>query len=566
MKYYEVRDIEDIKHNKEHFSYTMKGAFLICYNIFMKFLKPFLKWQVYICESEPKNMEKDLDMKLYNQYLENNETNAFEMLYLKYKDKLKYFIYNIVKDYDKAEDIVQETFMYILQNKIDDNYSFKFHIYLVAKSKALSYINTENRRSNITNKFLASEDEKIEKDVADLVIKQEEKGELLKAIDLIDEKYRNAIYLVKIEGLSCNETSEILGESVQSIKNHIHRGKNQLRKILIKKGFDEMSKLSKIVVIVLCLFLISGIVYAATYYITNVWKEPVKFNYEEEVIVTENDKQEALAEEVAITKAKEILEKLGYEDITFKEAELVKYPDRSEMRWDMMFENGVAVDLDAYTGRFKGFSDTSIDDMKVKSTFNKEQAEEAVKEMYNELNLGYGEEYILVEMDKVLIEDESPLWRAYFCKIYDGIINNYESIRLTIIPETKQLWGLNVFDYKTENNPQKIDKNTAIQIAKTKAKEIRNGNEDIKEILAELTFEKMNPFIYSLEQYIEKQETEEQGTKIQTTDDIVSYRTEQLVRKVWSVRIKYNNEEFADEMKFYVDAEAGEIIGGDATK
>lgn len=47
-------------------------------------------------------MEKDLDIKLYNEYL-NGEKDAFELLYNKYKDKVQYFVYNIVRDYQKAE-------------------------------------------------------------------------------------------------------------------------------------------------------------------------------------------------------------------------------------------------------------------------------------------------------------------------------------------------------------------------------------------------------------------------------------------------------------------------------
>lgn len=49
-------------------------------------------------------MEKDLDTKLYNEYL-NGEKEAFELLYNKYKNKIQYFIYNIIKDYEKSEDI-----------------------------------------------------------------------------------------------------------------------------------------------------------------------------------------------------------------------------------------------------------------------------------------------------------------------------------------------------------------------------------------------------------------------------------------------------------------------------
>lgn len=217
-------------------------------------------------------MKKDIDMELYNDYIKNDETKAFEILYIKYRDKIKYFIYNIIGDYDKAEDITQETFTYILQNKIKNNYSFKFHIYLVAKSRAISYINTEKRRNNIKDKYLVKEDELIYQDITDIIIKRDKQKEILKAIELIDEKYRNAIYLVKIEGLSCKETAEILGESIQNIKNYIHRGKKQLKKQLTKEGgINEMNKSLKTFMIVLFIgILLSGAVYATIRIIENI--------------------------------------------------------------------------------------------------------------------------------------------------------------------------------------------------------------------------------------------------------------------------------------------------------
>jgi len=214
-------------------------------------------------------MDKELDMKLYNDYL-NGDVSAFEMLYLKYKDKIKYFVFNIVKDYDKAEDITQETFTYILQNRVRDDCSFKYYIYLIAKSRAITYMNTEKRRNDIAKKYLSKEDEKIEKDVADIISKQEEKRELLKAIDMLNENYRNAIYLVKIEGLSCKEVAEILDISLQNVKNLIHRGKKELRKILIRKGFEDMNRSMKTFIIVLLVgLLLSGAVYAAVKIIEN---------------------------------------------------------------------------------------------------------------------------------------------------------------------------------------------------------------------------------------------------------------------------------------------------------
>ncbi len=209
-------------------------------------------------------MEKDLDKKLYNDYL-NGEKEAFEILYNKYKNKIEYFIYNIVKDYQKAEDITQETFIYVIQHQMRENSSFKYYIYLVARSKALNYINVEKRRNEITEKYFANDNEQIEKDVLDIITAEESKKELLELIELLDERYKNAIYLVNIEGLSYEETSKILGETLQNTKNLIHRGKKQLRKILLKKGFNEMNKVLKIFVIIICTTIaLSGIVYATT--------------------------------------------------------------------------------------------------------------------------------------------------------------------------------------------------------------------------------------------------------------------------------------------------------------
>lgn len=152
---------------------------------------------------------KDLDLELYNKYM-NGEKEAFETLYNKYKNKIQYFTFNIVKNYEKAEDITQEVFIYILQNKVRENCSFKYYIYLVARSRAYNYINQEKRRTEINEKYSLLDFEEIQKDISDLIEKQEGEKELTEAINMLDDKYKNAIYLTKIEGLSYKETAEIL--------------------------------------------------------------------------------------------------------------------------------------------------------------------------------------------------------------------------------------------------------------------------------------------------------------------------------------------------------------------
>ena len=223
-------------------------------------------------------MNKDLDMKLYNEYL-NGDKEAFELLYNKYKNKIQYFICNIIKDYQKAEDITQEVFIYILQNKVREDCSFKYYIYLVAKSRAINYINMEKRHTDLNEKYVFPEAEEIQKDVSEIIIKEETKKELKEAIDKLDDKYKNAIYLTKIEELSYNETAQILDETIENTKVLVHRGKKELRKILLKKGFDEMNKSLKVILIVILVgALLSGVVYAGTVIYNNYIKNNTNHN------------------------------------------------------------------------------------------------------------------------------------------------------------------------------------------------------------------------------------------------------------------------------------------------
>lgn len=203
----------------------------------------------------------NLDEKLYQDY-KKGEKEAFEHLYNKYKNKIQYFIYNIIKDEGKAEDIAQETFIYVLQHPKREGYSFKYYIYLIAKSRAINYINTEKKRNEINEKYLSKE-ETVENDIYEIIAKKEKQREIIEAINQLDDKYKNAIYLVNIEGLSYKETAKILDESIPNTKTIIHRGKKELKKILIERGYTEKKKVIKTLVAVVCSILIlSGIVYA----------------------------------------------------------------------------------------------------------------------------------------------------------------------------------------------------------------------------------------------------------------------------------------------------------------
>ena len=292
-------------------------------------------------------MEKDIDKKLYYDYL-NGEKEAFELLYNKYKNRIEYFIYNIVKDYQKAEDLTQETFIYIIQNRMKENYSFKYYIYLVAKSRAINYVNVEKRREEIKEIYLPNNNEQIEKDVLEVITKEETKKEVLEAIEKLDEKYKNAIYLINIEGLSYKETSEILGETLQNTKNLVHRGKKQLRKILVKKGLDNMNKVSKILVMIIGISVIlTGVVYATTHIIKKINK-----NHN----ITINPTYESTLDENTINNLwigtldlawKDLEEKIGKNKIELKEnIEIANKLNESKFSKDMLDSKDYTINVE----------------------------------------------------------------------------------------------------------------------------------------------------------------------------------------------------------------------------
>ena len=74
-----------------------------------------------------------------------------------------------------------------MQNKMKENSSFKYYIYLIAKSKALNYINKEKRRKEIDEQYMVNENEYVEKDVLDIITRQETKKVLLDSINELED-------------------------------------------------------------------------------------------------------------------------------------------------------------------------------------------------------------------------------------------------------------------------------------------------------------------------------------------------------------------------------------------
>jgi len=388
-------------------------------------------------------MEKNLDEKLYNAYL-SGEKQAFEYIYNKYKSKIEYFIYNIVKDYQKAEDLTQETFIYVMQNKLQEGSSFKYYIYLVAKSKAFNYINVEKRRYEINKQYVLNANEEVSNDILEEIMKEETKNEVLKGIDELDEKYKNAMYLVNIEGLSYEETAKILDETLSNIKTLIHRGKKQLRKNLIKKGIIEMNKILKVLIIFTAItVLLSGIVYA----VTQLYK---RFNTNHNI--TMNPSYKSTLNENTINNLwvgtldlawKELAEKIGKEKIELEDenVQIAKDLSASPFTKEMLDKNDYKINIER----------TITNGYKIETTLNKELNFLEKFDNFNEYNWKFGESEEFIKYFGINNASSENMNKNIEILFYNPIsINNSHSNDFAIKLKTKE--EDEIILYRTDTN------------------------------------------------------------------------------------------------------------------
>lgn len=170
------------------------------------------------------------DIELYQEFL-NGSQESFEEIVLRYREKLIYFIQRYVNNYDIAEDLMQDVFVYILINreKYDFKYSLKTYLFTIGKSRALNYLKREKRMINI-NEFdlYANNNEEIE----EIIFKTEKANNLKQAIKKLKPTWQSVIYLTKVEGLSYKETCKVLDKTMPQVKALVHRASKELEKIL----------------------------------------------------------------------------------------------------------------------------------------------------------------------------------------------------------------------------------------------------------------------------------------------------------------------------------------------
>ena len=157
----------------------------------------------------------------------------------RYGDALTLYVNGYVHDIDAAEDIMLDAFsrMLVKRPRLRGG-GFKPYLYKVARNLALRHIKVRNRFMGVDDLGgeLAS-GERIE----DGILQDERTRALYRCLEKIPSDYREALYLVYIEGMSYDEAGAIMRKTRKQVDNLVQRGKKAMRPLLAEEGvFDEV--------------------------------------------------------------------------------------------------------------------------------------------------------------------------------------------------------------------------------------------------------------------------------------------------------------------------------------
>lgn len=178
--------------------------------------------------------DKDLLLDLVN-----GDTEAFNILVDRYKNRLLNFVYRFVKDYDVAEDIVQETFLRVFRKRRDYKAiaNFSTWIFTIAGNLAKSELRRRKRWRFLS--IDATDEEEKSFDIQDPGMRPDRitavrmlNESVQDSIDKLQSKYKEALILRDIEGMSYQQIAEIIGVPVGTVKSRVNRARLKLQKKL----------------------------------------------------------------------------------------------------------------------------------------------------------------------------------------------------------------------------------------------------------------------------------------------------------------------------------------------
>lgn len=156
--------------------------------------------------------------------------SKFEIIYHKYAKRMYTMAYSVLHNHEDAEDAVHEAFIAIARNikSIDDPASQRTLSYVLkaVKNTAINIKNKKNREPKYT--YIDEIKSMADKDFLEMLEIQDDYNNVIKAINALDEKYSDVLYMHFVEGMQAGEIADLLGRKKATVKQQLVRGKKLL--------------------------------------------------------------------------------------------------------------------------------------------------------------------------------------------------------------------------------------------------------------------------------------------------------------------------------------------------
>jgi RNA polymerase sigma-70 factor, ECF subfamily len=182
------------------------------------------------------------DSLVVQRFLE-GESRAFGELVDRYDKRLLNFVYRTIGDRERAQDLVQETFVRVYRHlhRFDQTKKFSTWIYTIAGNLAKNELRNRSRNPLVLfqtikknweadHRPLEWEDTKLRPD--DLFRKRHLREMVEKAVEELPEHHRIVFVLRELEGKTYEEIAEITGCNLGTVKSRLNRARNNFARII----------------------------------------------------------------------------------------------------------------------------------------------------------------------------------------------------------------------------------------------------------------------------------------------------------------------------------------------
>jgi RNA polymerase sigma-70 factor (ECF subfamily) len=150
----------------------------------------------------------------------------FRAFYRKHRDGLFAYLIRSTADYDRASDILQESFTRLLEKYGEDQRNPSL-LYAIARNAVVDGYRKSGRHTALLEERQASGP-----DAESQMLVREDYRRMLAAMQELGREERDLLSLVASSGLRYSEIAAIAGISEANVKVRVHRARLKLRKIL----------------------------------------------------------------------------------------------------------------------------------------------------------------------------------------------------------------------------------------------------------------------------------------------------------------------------------------------